>query len=188
MNTTSPNTTLPPQYLRRALLWLVITTCVYFLMNGAQIFETLAVVPAWAAAPPASLALFHGPYGLDLMAFWIIFHSVHELTFVIAIACAWKLPTVRRRLVALFAAHIALRVWTVAYFAPTLIAFQEHPASAAVDESLRDAAATWATLNQLRVAAFIAISCALVPLIGRLVRTPGAIRVDLVATSSYLDR
>ncbi|MEU5853235.1 hypothetical protein [Saccharopolyspora shandongensis] len=77
-----------PQYIRRALLWLVITAAAYFLLNGAQIFETFTVVPSWTAAPPASLAVFHGPYGLDLQAFWIIFHSVHELTFLVAIAFA----------------------------------------------------------------------------------------------------
>jgi hypothetical protein len=173
-----------PQYVRRALLWLVVTTGVYFLLNGAQIFETLAIVPSWAAAPPASLALFHGPYGLDFKAFWIIFHSVHELTFLIAVACAWKLPAVRRWLLVLLAAQIALRVWTVAYFAPTLIAFQDLPAAAVMDEALRDQAALWADLNYLRVAAFLAVSFALLPLVARLVRMPGAVRTDLAAATT----
>lgn len=173
-----------PRYVRRALMWLVATTGVYFLLNGAQIFETLAVVPYWTAAPPVSLALFHGPYALDFTAFWIIFHSVHELTFLVAIACAWKLPAVRRWLLVLFAAHVALRVWTVAYFAPTLIAFQELPASAVPDEALRDQAAVWTDLNYLRVAAFLAISFALLPLVARLVRTPGIVRTHLAAATA----
>ena len=50
----------PSGYLKRALGWLVTTTAVYFVMNGAQIFETVVIVPAWTAAPPASLAMFHG--------------------------------------------------------------------------------------------------------------------------------
>ena len=58
-------------YLKRALFWLVTTTAMYLLMNGAQIFETALIVPAWTAAPPASLGMFQGPYRLDFKAFWI---------------------------------------------------------------------------------------------------------------------
>ena len=32
-------------YLRRSLFWLVATTAVYLLMNGAQLFETALIVP-----------------------------------------------------------------------------------------------------------------------------------------------
>lgn len=32
-------------YIVRAETWLFITTLVYFLMNGAQIFETAVIVP-----------------------------------------------------------------------------------------------------------------------------------------------
>jgi hypothetical protein len=70
-------------YLKRALFWLVTTTAVYLLMNGAQIFETVLIVPAWTAAPPASLGMFQGEYGLDFKTFWIVFHSLHEITFIL---------------------------------------------------------------------------------------------------------
>lgn len=58
-----------PRYLKRALFWLVTTTAMYFLMNGAQIFETVLIVPKWTAAPPASLAMFQGEFGLDFKTF-----------------------------------------------------------------------------------------------------------------------
>ena len=38
-------------YLSRAELWMTITTLAYFLMNGAQIFETAVLVPKWTANP-----------------------------------------------------------------------------------------------------------------------------------------
>jgi hypothetical protein len=79
-----------PQYLKRALLWLVTTSAVYFLMNGAQIFETAVVVPAWTAAPPASLAMFQGQFGLDFKTFWIVFPSLHEITFVTALLPVYR--------------------------------------------------------------------------------------------------
>jgi hypothetical protein len=101
---------LSTSYLRRALFWLVTTTAVYLLMNGAQIFETVLIVPAWTAAPPASLGIFQGPYGLDFKVFWIVFHSLHEITFILAFALCWKLTSIRRWLLGLLVVHIAVRV------------------------------------------------------------------------------
>ena len=170
--TTLPGTTVPPAYLRRAGTWLVITTLAYFLVNGAQVFETATIVPAWAAAPPESLAVFHGPYGLDFMVFWIVAHSLHELTFLLAIAFSWRIPAVRRRLLALLAVHVALRVWTVAYFAPTIIELQGITGTG-IDPALLERAALWQNLNYLRVGLFIAVSLALLPVVGRLLG-PGA--------------
>jgi hypothetical protein len=54
------------RYLKRALFWLVTTTGLYLLMNGAQIFETVLIVPTWTGTPPTSLAMFLGEFGLDL--------------------------------------------------------------------------------------------------------------------------
>jgi hypothetical protein len=148
-------------YVKRALLWLVTTTAVYLLMNGAQIFETLLIVPAWTAAPPASLGLFQGAYGLDFKAFWIVFHSLHEITFILALAVCWKLKTVRHWLLALLVVHMAVRVWTLAYFAPTIIRFQSISPSPGVDPALIQEAARWRTLNLVRVALFMAVNLAL---------------------------
>ena len=159
-----------PTYLRRATGWLAGTTLAYFLVNGAQIFETATVVPAWTAAPPESLAMFHGAHPLDFKAFWIVLHSLHELTFLAAVAATWRLPAVRNRLLALLAVHVAVRVWTVAYFAPTIIEFQQLPAGTGVDPALAARAATWADLNLVRVGVFLLVSLALLPLVVRVAR------------------
>ena len=44
-------------YLAKAEIWLFITTLIYFLMNGAQIFETAVLVPKWTVSPPQSFGL-----------------------------------------------------------------------------------------------------------------------------------
>lgn len=168
--------TVSPVYLRRATGWLAGTTLAYFLMNGAQIFETATVAPAWTAAPPESLAMFQGAHPLDFKAFWIIVHSLHELTFLAAVAATWRLPPVRNRLLALLAVHVAIRVWTVAYFAPTITMFQQLPAGDGVDRALAAQARTWADLNLIRVAVFLLVSLALVPLVARVARA--AIRAN----------
>lgn len=159
---------LPSRYLRRALLWLVVTTAVYLLMNGAQVFETAVIVPSWTAAPPASLSLFHGDHRLDFKAFWITLHTLHELTFLAACVACWKIKPIRRALLVLLVVHLGVRAWTLAYFAPTIIAFQQLAPSAAVDPALVERAALWRNLNYLRVGVFMAVSLAFLPLIGRL--------------------
>ncbi len=151
------------EYLSRAETWLVITTLIYFLMNGAQIFETAVLVPKWTAAPPESFQLFQGKYAIDLKTFWIILHSIHEIPFLLTLGFSWKLPILTPLLI-LFGIHMAVRIWTLLYFAPRIIEFQrignagEHP------PGLQQQVTLWKNLNYLRVGLFIAVSLALIPL------------------------
>jgi len=151
-------------YFLRGETWLFITTLIYFLMNGAQIFETAVIVPKWSASPPESFRMLQGKYGIDLKTFWIVMHSLHELTFILAIAFCWNIDPIRPWLIFLFALHFAVRAWTLIYFAPNIIAFQkiEHISSARME--LVNRATRWRTLNYIRVGIFIAISLGLIPL------------------------
>jgi hypothetical protein len=159
-----------PRQLTRALAWLIATTALYLLMNGAQIFETAVIVPVWTAGPPASLGMFQGPYRLDFKAFWIAFHSVHEIVFIVALVLCWRIQAVRRWLLLVLVLHVAVRVWTIAYFAPTIITFQQLPPSAAVDPTLVERATQWRVLNLIRVGVFMLLNLALFPLCVRVAR------------------
>ncbi|QHT71092.1 transposase [Rhodocytophaga rosea] len=150
-------------YINRAEIWLLITTLVYFLMNGAQIFETAVIVPKWTASPPESFQLFKGKYGLDFKPFWIGLHSIHEITFILAIIFCWKLE-IRNWLLVLFALHFAVRVWTLIYFAPNIIEFQKIANKSGLETDLLSRAAIWRNLNYIRVGIFIAVSIGLIPL------------------------
>lgn len=162
-------TALNASYLERAELWLIITTLIYFLMNGAQIFETAVLVPKWSSNPPESLIVLKPPYGPDLKTFWIVLHSIHETTFLIAIAFCWKLSFLRDELLVLFILHFAVRVWTIVYFAPNIIAFQKTDDTRIGIGSLPKLTQKWRRLNYLRVGIFIAISCVLVQLCFQLI-------------------
>ncbi|HMH22831.1 MAG TPA: hypothetical protein VK563_13690 [Puia sp.] len=151
-------------YTSRAETWLIITTLIYFLMNGAQIFETAVIVPRWTASPPGSFQLFKGKYGLDFKTFWIVLHSLHELTFIGAIVFCWQLDLVRNWLLVLFAIHFAVRVWTLVYFAPNIIEFQKIANTGSETADLHSRTTRWRNLNYLRVGLFIAVSIALIPL------------------------
>lgn len=151
-------------YLSRAEAWLFITTLIYFLMNGAQIFETAVIVPKWTASPPDSFQLFKGKFGLDFKPFWITMHSFHEITFILAIVFCWKLDPVRNWLLVLFAIHFLVRVWTLIYFAPKIIEFQKIANENADGSELLRRTTLWRILNYVRVGIFIAVSLGLIPL------------------------
>jgi hypothetical protein len=151
-------------YLSRAELWMLITTLTYFLMNGAQIFETAVLVPKWTANPPHTFTLLTDKNGTTLKSFWIIFHSLHELTFILAIIFCWKLIPIRNGLLILFAIHFAVRIWTLSYFAPNIIDFQKMAEGLNSVTDLVKRANVWKTLNYVRVGIFIAVSIGLVPL------------------------
>lgn len=155
-------------YLTRAEIWLYITTLIYFLMNGAQVFETLVFVPKWTDAPPTNFKLLLDGHGASLKNFWIVFHSLHEVTFLLAIVFCWKIDFARNWLLILFAIHFAVRVWTLAFFAPNIINFQKIAETNTLVNDLVNKTTLWRTLNYVRVAIFIGVSVGLVPLCIRL--------------------
>ena len=150
-------------------MWLLITTLTYFLMNGAQLFETAVIVPKWTASPPESFQVFKGKYGIDLKTFWIVIHSIHEVTFILAIVFCWKIDMVRNWLLILFAIHFAVRIWTLAYFAPNIIEFQKIANTTGVGVDLLKRTTLWRNLNYIRVGIFIAVSIGLIPLCMKLI-------------------
>ncbi|ABG59360.1 conserved hypothetical protein [Cytophaga hutchinsonii ATCC 33406] len=155
---------LTADYLSRAELWLFITTGMYFLMNGAQIFETAVLVPAWSAAPPESFPMLQGKYGIDLKTFWIVIHSIHELTFIAALVFCWKIEPIRTGLLILFAVHFGVRIWTILYFAPNMMDFQKITSVTDTAADLIQRVNQWRVLNYIRVGIFIAVSIGLIPL------------------------
>ncbi|RYD83568.1 MAG: hypothetical protein EOP53_00425 [Sphingobacteriales bacterium] len=89
-------------YLHRAETWLFISTLFYFLMNGAGIFETVVLIPKWTKSPPQSLQLLNQ---IDLKTFWIVMHSIHDITFILAIIFCWEFELIRNSLIIFFSIH-----------------------------------------------------------------------------------
>lgn len=140
--------------------WLYWCTIMYAIMNGAGLWETALFVPAWTQAPPASLHYFHQPYGIEsnhLVIFWVSIHSIHEIVFIITLITNWKTSR-RNYLLLLFIAHMAVRAWTLLYFAPSIMFFQSIPISNNVDPELVSKANLWKNLNYIRGFLFICIN------------------------------
>lgn len=146
--------------------WLYVATALYFVMNGAQLWETALMVPAWTAGPPASLFFFKTEYGLDFRLFWIIVHSVHEVFLLLALFFNWQIRQRRNSMIVLLAMHIALRVWTLQYFAPTLMTFMAVEVRPVVDPVLLEKATLWKNLNYLRVGLYILVNLGFVFICG----------------------
>jgi hypothetical protein len=70
--------------------------CLTFsIMIGGAVYEHLNVVPTWSAAPPASLSMFQGKYGLNPELFWMLIHPVNLFFFALNLIFHWK--SLRRR-------------------------------------------------------------------------------------------
>lgn len=145
-------------------LSLLITTVIYLLINGAGIWEEINVIPRWTSAPPASLHIFQGEYGLRYKTFWIIAHSIHEVFFIAAIVLNWRIRNRKYPLLIIFCIHAAIRVWTIRYFAPVLMEFWEYPYSNTIDTTLKAKADAWAFQSHIRSAGFLLLSFAMIPL------------------------
>ncbi len=91
-------------------------------------------------------------------------HSCHDLIFIIALAVSWREPGKRTAMLLLFIAHMAVRVWTLVYFAPAIMEFQAIAPSREIDPTLVAKAAIWKNLNYLRVALFCIINLLLISL------------------------
>jgi len=154
-----------PHYLTRAELWICITMVLYFLMNGAQIFETLVFVPKWTASPPDNFKMLLDEKGTSLKVFWIVLHSLHEVAFILTLIFCWKVAPVRYWLLILFILHFIVRIWTLVYFAPNIINFQKMATDSSFTKDVVQRVINWQTWNYVRVAVYIMLSLAFIPLL-----------------------
>ncbi len=137
--------------LRPANLLLSLAILSYIIVIGGATYEHLAVVPQWAAAPPASLAMFQGTYGLQAQNFWIPIHPVTLLLMTAALVANWRSP--RRRTIGLsLAGYVLVLVITFSHFVPELIALTSTPYSETIEPSLQARASQWETLSLVRLA------------------------------------
>lgn len=154
---------------------LFINLLVYFLMNGAQIFETLIFVPRWAKGSSPNFQILNTEFkSANLKYFWISFHSIHEIIFLISLLFCYPIDGIGNYLLFLFILHMAVRVWTVIYFAEKIIRFQSL-ANTVSDYSLEipNEIRKWVLLNYFRVSIYIGISILMIPLVVKILKIDG---------------
>lgn len=137
-----------------------LTALSFTVVIGGAIYEHLAVVPIWSAAPPRSLAMFQGEYGLRPETFWKLIHPVTLVLFVLTLILSWK--SARRRNVLIgFIGYVVVLAVTATYFVPQLMAITRTAYANTIDASLTERAATWEMLSLARLAILIALSLTL---------------------------
>lgn len=146
----------------------ILASIAFITIIGAAIYEHAAVVPVWSAAPPRSLSMFQGEYGLQAVNFWKPVHPVAILLLAAALIANWRQPSRKQLLIAL-GGYVLILVITAAYFVPELIAITTSAYSTAVSNDLTGRAKIWGTLSLVRLSGLLML--AIVLLYGLSVKT-----------------
>jgi hypothetical protein len=131
-------------------LLLILASLSFITIMGAAIYEAVSTTPHWSAAPPMSLTMFQGKYGLNSGLFWMIIHPVTILLLLAALVANWKNGR-RKQILGVFCTYIVILIVTTAYFVPELIHIISSPFQDHVDNDLQSRAALWEKLSFLRL-------------------------------------
>lgn len=138
----------------------ILASIAFITIIGAAVYEHVAVVPVWAAAPPRSLSMFQGEYGLQAVNFWKPVHPVTILLLTAALVTNWQRPCRKQLLVAL-GGYVLVLLITAAYFVPELIAITTSAYSSVTSDDLTLRARTWETLSLVRLSGLLMLAVVL---------------------------
>lgn len=138
--------------------FLLTLACISFVtIIGAAVYEHVAMVPHWTAAPPASLSMFQGDYGLNAGPFWIPVHPVTVLLLIAALIANWKTPR-QKNILSVLAIYITILIITFSYFVPELMAIINTPFNSSVNADLQSRGAMWEKLSIVRLFVLIGMA------------------------------
>jgi hypothetical protein len=136
-------------------------TCLAFaVIIGGAIYEHMNVVPKWAAAPPVSLSMFQGEYGLNPELFWMLIHPVNLLLLTITLLLHWRSGR-RKHLLTVLMGYIIILAVTAVFFVPELLSITKTAAAAVADADLTRRAGLWEVLSILRLGILVILSIVL---------------------------
>lgn len=130
---------------------LLISACISFvIVLGGAVYEHLNMVPRWKLAPPASLTMFQGPYGIDAARFWKLIHPITLTLMLASVITNWK--TARRKYILVsVSAYVLILIITFAYFVPELILITQTPYQPVTNNDLVPRADAWEKLSLVRM-------------------------------------
>jgi hypothetical protein len=132
--------------------------CLSFaIVIGAAVFEHVAVFPQWSAAPPVSLSMFQGKYGLNPAPFWMYIHPVTLVLLIASVILLWNTRS-RKNLLITTTGYVIILVTTFIFFVPELLAITGTAYSQEINTSLVERAQLWETLSLVRVAVLIILA------------------------------
>jgi hypothetical protein len=129
----------------------------FIIIIGGAVYEHLNIVPTWSAAPPASLSMFQGKYGLKPELFWMIIHPVNLFLFVVTLIVHWRSPR-RKNILIVLTSYVLILFITFIYFVPELISITTTVYAETTDASLTGRASLWETLSIVRLVVLVILS------------------------------
>ena len=135
--------------MKRNILYSV--CCLFFaIIIGGAVYEHMSVVPQWAAAPPVSLSMFQGEYGLKPELFWKIIHPINILLMVVTLIFNFRSAR-RINILIVLTGYILILAVTAVYFVPELISITTTAFSTNKDPELIRRASLWELLSIVRL-------------------------------------
>lgn len=153
---------LKPTVMKKDILYSV-SCLVFAIIIGGAAYEHLNVVPRWVAAPPLSLSMFQGEYGLNQGLFWMVVHPINLLLFALTLGFHWRSDR-RKHLLTVIAGYLLILAVTAVYFVPELLAITSTVYAPTPDPALTARAKLWEQLSLVRL--FVLIILAIVLFIG----------------------
>ncbi len=135
--------------------------CLSFaIVIGGAVYEHLAVVPQWSAAPPASLSMFQGEYGLNAGLFWMCIHPVTILLLTATLILFWKNNS-RKNILITSGGYVLIVIVTATYFVPELMEITGTAFSETIDASLTNRAKLWELFSIVRLLMLVVLAIVL---------------------------
>lgn len=136
-------------------------SCITFIIViGGGVYEHLNMVPTWSAAPPVSLSMFQGQYGLNPELFWMLIHPVNLVLFTISLIMHWKTDR-RKNVLIVFGGYVLILAITAIYFVPELLSITTTDFATTPDADLTRRASLWETLSLVRLTALVSMAIVL---------------------------
>ena len=132
--------------------------CIAFvIIIGGGTYEHLTMVPQWVAAPPVSLSMFQGSYGLNSGPFWIPIHPLTLVLLTAALIIHRKTPRFRS-IATVLIIYVFVLIITFIYFVPELMAIINTEYSTSIDSDLQGRAGMWEKLSIARLFVMAALA------------------------------
>ncbi|HTE32247.1 MAG TPA: hypothetical protein VK666_17825 [Chryseolinea sp.] len=136
---------------------LIAASICFIIVIGGAVYEHLTMVPHWKLAPPNSLTMFQGEYGINSGRFWQLIHPVTLILLITSLTANWK--TERRKYIAIpLTGYVIILIITFSYFVPELLSIIQTPYQASVDVNLVARAGLWEKLSLARLAVLVGLA------------------------------
>jgi hypothetical protein len=133
---------------------LILASISFIVVIGGAVYEHAGIVPIWASAVPASLAMFQGEYAITPFRFWIPIHPITMLLLLLSLAFNWRSER-RNSILTTVVGYLIVLAVTFLYFVPELMSITQSVYAITIDPELTQRAQSWEFWSQVRLASLL---------------------------------